>query len=124
MSELYPAIKSLHMLCATLSICGLLLRAFWKMVGSALLDAKPVKILPHINDTLLLGCGVALAVIAGINPLTHLWLLAKMVLLLAYIVCGVFILKKAESNAARAAGLFVALVCFAGMGGLAAMKPF
>ncbi|HQQ62252.1 MAG TPA: SirB2 family protein [Pseudomonadales bacterium] len=124
MSELYPAIKSLHMLFATISICGLLLRTFWKMTGSAMLDAKPVKILPHINDTLLLGCGIALAVIAGINPFTHLWLLAKLGLLLAYIGCGVFILKKAESNATRALGLFFALVCFAGMGGLAAMKPF
>jgi uncharacterized membrane protein SirB2 len=94
------------------------------MAGSAMLDAKPVKILPHVNDTLLLGCGIALAVIAGINPFTHLWLLAKLGLLLAYIGCGVFILKKAESNAARVLGLFLALVCFAGMGGLAAMKPF
>ena len=83
MSELYPAIKHLHMLFAMVSLFGFLVRSGLKFSGSALLDKKLVKILPHVNDTLLLVCGILLAVIGGFNPFTQLWLLAKILLLVA-----------------------------------------
>ncbi len=124
MSELYPLIKHLHMLFAVISLCGFLARAALKFAGSGLLDKKPVKILPHVNDTLLLVCGITLAAIAGINPFVQLWLLGKIALLLAYIGCGLFVLKWSTNNAQRALGVLVALACFAGMGMLAVMKPF
>lgn len=124
MAELYPAFKHLHLLFALLSIAGLLARAVLKMNGSSLLERKPVKILPHVNDTLLLLCGISLAVMAGFNPFVHLWLLAKLALLLAYIACGLFVLKWSSNNAQRILGLLAALGCFAGMGILAVLKPF
>jgi uncharacterized membrane protein SirB2 len=124
MSELYPAIKHMHMLFAIISLLGFLVRSGLKFSGSSLLDKKAVKILPHVNDTLLLVCGFTLAAIAGLNPFTHLWLLAKIGLLLAYIGCGLFVLKWSNNNIQRVLGVFVALACFAGMGVLAVAKPF
>jgi uncharacterized membrane protein SirB2 len=124
MSELYPAIKHLHMLFAMVSLFGFLVRSGLKFSGSALLDKKLVKILPHVNDTLLLVCGILLAAIGGFNPFTQLWLLAKILLLVAYIGCGLYVLKWSNNNAQRVFGVLVALACFGGMGVLAVAKPF
>lgn len=124
MTELYPALKHLHMLFAMISLVGFLGRTGLKFAASPLLEKKPLKILPHVNDTLLLVCGISLAVIAGFNPFTQLWLLAKIALLLAYIGCGLFVLKWSSNNVQRALGVLLALACFAGMGFLAVAKPF
>ena len=124
MAELYLIIKQAHMLFAAVSLVSFLARSGLKFAGSSLLNKKPVKVLPHINDSLLLVCGVALAVIAGINPLIQHWLLAKLVLLVAYIACGLYVMKWSRNNTARAGGVLVALLCFMGMGFLAAVKPF
>lgn len=124
MSELYPALKHLHMLFATVSLLGFLARSALRFAGSPLLARKAVRILPHVNDTLLLACGIALAAIAGYNPFTQYWLLAKIGLLVAYIGCGVLVLKLASNNVQRAIGVLAALVCFGGMGFLAVAKPF
>ena len=45
--------------------------------GSPRLQAKPVKILPHVIDTVLLASAIALAIMASLNPLEHGWLSAK-----------------------------------------------
>lgn len=124
MTELYPVLKHLHMLFAMISLVGFLGRTGLKFAASPLLEKKPLKILPHVNDTLLLVCGIALAVIAGFNPFTQLWLLAKIGLLLAYIGCGLFVLKWSSNNAQRVLGVLLALACFGGMGFLAVAKPF
>lgn len=124
MNELYPALKHLHMLFAMISLFGFLGRTVLKFSGSPLLERRPLRVLPHVNDTLLLACGIALAVIAGFNPFTQLWLLAKIFLLLVYIVCSLFVLKWSSNNAQRAVGVLLALACFGGMGFLAVAKPF
>ena len=124
MNELYPIIKQAHMLFAAVSLVSFLVRSGLKFSGSSLLNKKPVKILPHINDSLLLIFGVALAVIAGFNPFVQYWLLAKIVLLLAYIACGLYVMKWSKSTVSRAVGVLVALFCFMSMGFLAAVKPF
>ncbi|MEZ5538396.1 MAG: SirB2 family protein [Pseudomonadales bacterium] len=124
MSELYPMIKQWHMFFAAVSLLSFLVRSGLKFAGSSLLNKKPVKILPHINDSLLLLCGVALAVIAGYNPLVQHWLLAKLVLLVMYIGCGLYVMKWSRGNAQRAGGVLMALLCFMGMGFLAVAKPF
>jgi uncharacterized membrane protein SirB2 len=124
MSELYPAIKHLHMLLAVISILFFLFKSGLRFAGSPLLNNKPLKIVPHANNGLLILCGILLTVIAGFNPATNLWLLAKLVLLLGYIACGVFVIKWNGGNGLRVLGVLVALVCFAGMGMLAVAKPF
>jgi uncharacterized membrane protein SirB2 len=124
MSDFYHFIKQMHMLFAVISLLGFLARSGMKFSNSALLNNKIVKVLPHVNDTLLLLCGVSLAVIAGLNPVVQFWLGAKLFLLLVYIACGMFVLKWSTNNLQRIFGIFVALSCFAGMGMLAVAKPF
>lgn len=124
MSELYPAIKHVHMLLAVISILFFLFKSGLRFAGAPLLNNKPIKIVPHVNNGLLILCGIFLTLMAGINPFTNLWLLAKLVLLLGYIACGVFVIKWNGGNALRAVGVLIGLVCFAGMGMLAVAKPF
>lgn len=124
MSELYLAIKHLHMLLAVISILFFLSKSGLRFANSPLLNNKPIKIVPHVNNGLLILLGILLTVIAGFNPVTNLWLLAKLLLLLGYVACGVFVIKWNGGNALRALGLLVGLVCFAGMGMLAVAKPF
>lgn len=124
MTELYPIIKQWHMLFAAISLLSFLVRSGLKFAGSPLLNRKPVKILPHVNDSLLLVFGVTLAVMAGYNPLVQYWLLAKLVLLVAYIGCGLYVMKWSRNNVSRTVGVLAALLCFMAMGFLAVAKPF
>ena len=124
MAEFYPAIKHLHMLFAVVSILFFLMRSGFRFASSSMLNNKPISIVSHANNGLLIVCGILLTVIAGFNPFTNLWLLAKLVLLVAYIACGLFVIKWNGGNTLRALGLLAGLACFAGMGILAVAKPF
>lgn len=73
---------------------------------------KPLKILPHINDTLLLAAAIGMLAVLHLNPFTTPWLLAKLVALLLYIVLGAMCLR-AEPGSKRQVVLFVAaMTCF------------
>lgn len=50
----YLLIKHLHMTAAGLSILFFVVRAFWSVQGSTLLQNRLVKTLPHVIDTVLL----------------------------------------------------------------------
>ena len=81
----YLIIKHLHVTFAVLSLCGFLLRGFWMMQESALLQARVTRILPHINDSLLLLTAVVLVVMSRQYPLVVGWVTIKIGLLLLYI---------------------------------------
>ncbi len=49
---------------------------------------KVLKVVPHINDTILLACAVGMLWVASINPFTTPWLFGKILALIAYIVIG------------------------------------
>lgn len=106
---MYAGIKHSHMLFITISIVLFQLRFFLKSTNKPI--AKPLKILPHINDTLLLISGISLAYQVNINPLEHSWLLAKIIALLLYIYFGIIALKssgsKSQSSYVIATLLFV-----------------
>lgn len=82
-------IKSLHIVLAYVTVIGFSLRALLAFANSPTRNAKWVRIAPHVIDTLLLACGIVLAVDLGISPLAHGWLAAKIVGLVLYIVFGV-----------------------------------
>lgn len=68
---------------------------------------KPLKILPHIIDTFLLGFAIWLLVVLSLSPLES-WVLAKIIALFAYIGFGVVAIKKQKIWAFCAAfGLYV-----------------
>lgn len=112
---MYETLKTLHIATAFLSIAGFILRGFWMLQDSPRLQAKPVKILPHVIDTALLASAIALAVMTSLNPLAHAWLSAKIVALLLYIGLGVIALKRGKTREIRFAAFLVAIAVFAYM---------
>ena len=58
----FQLLKSIHLTCAVLSISGFLLRGFWMIKNSPLLQHRLTKILPHIVDTLLLASAIWMTV--------------------------------------------------------------
>ena len=96
--------KHIHMTLALLSVALFTLRFIWLLVNSAKLQAKWVKITPHIVDTLLLALGVMMAVQYSINPLEQLWLGEKIIAIFAYIFTGYYTLKLARNKPMRIIG--------------------
>ncbi len=114
---LYLTIKTLHVTCVVLSISGFCLR------GGLLLRRKSalatwhggrrwLRALPHLNDSLLLGTAIALAVVLGQYPLVDDWLTAKIFGLLAYILLGALALKPGRDPRLRLAAGLAAVVVF------------
>lgn len=105
-------IKLIHMSAAFISISLFLLRGFWVFSESQMMSKKWVKIVPHVNDTVLLVSAIFLAV--GINqyPFTYDWLTAKFIALLLYIIFGMFALKRAKDKKGKAIFFVLALMTF------------
>ena len=108
----YPLLRTLHIATVHLTLILFLLRGFWMLVESPRLDARWARIVPHINDSLLLFAAIAMLVVAGLNPLEQPWLLAKIFGLLAYIGLGTLALKRGKSKAIRIKALIAALGMF------------
>lgn len=108
----YTMLKSVHMAAAMLSITGFVLRYAWMLSGSKLLQARPVKVVPHIVDTVLLASAVLLAMQAGVAPWSVGWLGFKVIALLVYIVLGAIALKRGRSKGARAIAGAAAIALF------------
>lgn len=101
--------KHLHMTLAVLSISLFTLRFIWTLANSSRLQAKWVKIAPHIIDTLLLTFGVVMAVQYSINPIEKLWLGEKLLAVVAYIFTGYFTLKLARNKPMQIIGYLGAM---------------
>lgn len=86
----YFALKHVHILTAFLSVSLFILRYWWQYRGSAMSTKRWVRIVPHVNDTLLLGTGVALVLITHFYPFTPqgAWLTEKLFGVIIYIVLG------------------------------------
>ena len=112
----YFAIKHLHVTSAVLSILFFIVRAYWSVSGSALLQHRVVKILPHIIDTILLVCGVILASMIGVS---QPWILAKIVALVFYIGVGSYAIKRGKTPRSRAIAALIAVAIFAYIVGVA-----
>lgn len=105
---MYAGLKHSHMLFITISILLFEYRYFLKVLKKPV--GKPLKIIPHINDTLLLVTGISLAFIAGFNPMQEIWLSSKIVALILYIGFGMMALK---SNGSKSiVGYILATVTF------------
>ncbi|MDI6745686.1 MAG: SirB2 family protein [Rhodocyclaceae bacterium] len=132
---LYMAIKHLHVACVVLSITGFLLRGVlvWKNAvsaqanvseanvkqrsggrsqKSALAGRRWLRILPHINDSILLAAALTLAVLIGQYPFVDAWLTAKVFGLIVYIILGAVALRAGRSPRVRALAGFAAVLVF------------
>lgn len=80
---------------------------------SPLLQHWLTRTLPHINDTVFLLSGIALAAMLQQYPVSHDWLTAKVLGLLTYIALGSLALKRARRKNVRVLCLVLALLTFA-----------
>ena len=86
-------IKSLHIVLAYVTVVGFGLRGMLSLADSPARNVRWVRIAPHAIDTLLLGCGITLAIELSVSPLEHGWLTAKIVGLVLYIAFGVLAMR-------------------------------
>ena len=108
----YALIKHLHLVTIVVTLTLFLLRGVWMLMDSPRLQARWTRIVPHLNDTLLLASGIALAVLMQQYPLVHGWLTAKLFALIAYIVLGTIALKRGKTKAQRVTAWIAALLVF------------
>ena len=83
------------------------------LTDSPRLQQRWVKILPHINDTVLLLSAIAMTMIIKQYPFVDSWLTAKVLGLLCYIVLGTIALKRGRTKTIRVTAGIGALLVFA-----------
>jgi uncharacterized membrane protein SirB2 len=108
----FSLLKQLHLSTIALTLALFVLRGFWMMRESPRLQARWVRIVPHLNDSLLLASGISLAILTQQYPLVNGWLSAKFFALILYIVLGTIALKRGQTRSQRIAAWFAALLVF------------
>lgn len=107
---MYTFIKVVHMTCAMLSVLGFLGRGILKLQGSAIVEKKLVKVLPHVIDTVLLASAITLVIMSGQYPWVAPWVGAKIVGLVVYIGLGVVVMRTAKTQQVRIIAFVLALI--------------
>ena len=111
--QAYLLVKYLHIACVVLSLAGFAARGVLMLRESPWLNARFVRIAPHVVDTILLGSAAWLAWYLQQYPLVHGWLTAKVVGLLAYIGFGMVARRGVRTKRTRAAFFILALAAAA-----------
>jgi uncharacterized membrane protein SirB2 len=105
----YLIAKSLHVGAVVLSLTGFAARGALMLAGSRLLEARFVRVAPHVVDTVLLASALWLAWLIGQYPFVEGWLTAKVLGLLVYIVLGSIALRRGRTRRVRVAAFAGAL---------------
>ena len=108
----YLFLKGVHVTCVVLTYCGFFVRGVWMLRGSELLQARWVRILPHLVDTALLASAIALAWTLRQYPFVQPWLTAKVTGLVLYIVLGTVALRRGRTRAIRLGAWLAAQAVF------------
>ena len=111
--QTYLVVKQIHVACVVLSLCGFAARGALMLASSGLLQARFVRIAPHVVDTILLASAIWLAAALQQYPFVHGWLTAKVLGLVAYIGCGAVALKHGKTLRIRRFYLLLALLAAA-----------
>lgn len=113
MIEFYPQIKQFHILAALLSGGLFALRGAFALGGARWPMALPVRWLSWSVDTALLTAALMLLTILPGGIFANGWLTTKIVLLVVYVVLGVFALRRAKTQRGRVIAYVAALATFA-----------
>jgi uncharacterized membrane protein SirB2 len=112
----YPQIKYLHILAVLCSGLLFLLRGALVQFGKPTWAmAAPVRYLSYSIDSVLLTLALMLLTILPHAVFANGWLIAKMVLLVIYIVLGSFALKRGRTAKARLVCYLISIAVFAMM---------
>lgn len=119
MIEFYPQIRGLHILAVILSGSLFALRGLGVLAHARWPQAAPVRYLSYSIDTVLLTAALMLLTILPGAMFANHWLTVKVLLLIVYVVLGVFALRRGRTPRNRAVGYFAALLVFAMIIGIA-----
>lgn len=112
--DTYQLLKHIHLTTVAITLALFVLRGVWMMLDSPMLQRRWVRILPHVNDTVLLVSAVWMAVAVWRYPMVHHgWITAKLVALVAYILLGTVALKRGRTKMIRGAAFLGGLLVFA-----------
>lgn len=113
MIEFYPQIKAFHILVALMSGGLFALRGGFALAGARWPNAAPVRWTSYAIDTALLTAALMLLTILPGAMFANGWLVVKLVFLVAYVVLGVYALRRAKTLRARIVSFLGALLAFA-----------
>ena len=119
MIEFYPQIKQFHVFLALLSGSIFAVRGGFALAGARWPHALPVKWLSYAVDTSLLTAALMLLTILPWAMFANGWLATKLILVVAYVVLGVFAMRPARTRRTRGACYAAALLVFATIYGIA-----
>lgn len=108
----FAVLKVIHVIAAAVSYALFVVRGIWMINGSPRLGERWVRIVPHINDTLLLAAAIGMTLLLREYPGSHAWLTAKVAGLLVYIGLGMVALKRGRTRRTRIAAWLAAQAVF------------
>jgi uncharacterized membrane protein SirB2 len=111
LAEHYLAIRNLHILTAVISILMFSLR--FLLIRKPAGQLRWIRVLPHVNDTLLLTFAILLCFATHQAPGVTPWLTEKVLVVILYILAGMFALKWAKSRGGQITWFIIALILFA-----------
>jgi uncharacterized membrane protein SirB2 len=76
------------------------------------MNRRWIRVLPHLNDTVLLAAALSLVLMSGQYPFVDGWLTAKVLGLTAYIILGSLALRAGSTPKIRVVAWLAALVVF------------
>lgn len=97
----YALLKLIHAGTVYITFGLFLVRGVWMLLDSPRLQDRWVRVVPHLNDTLLLTAAIAMLIVQWGNPLAHPWIIAKILGLLLYIFLGTMALKRGKTKGQR-----------------------
>ena len=119
---IYYTIKQIHVVAVVISVLGFMLRGWWMMSSSPLLQHRLTRVLPHVVDTVLLLSALVLAAMISQYPFVAPWVTAKVLGLLLYIGLGMVALRRGPTLAIRVSAWAAALVVYAWIASVATSK--
>ena len=112
LADFYPLIKASHVGLVMLSGGLFAGRGVGVLLGATMPMSPVVRRCSQVIDTALLVAALLLLATLQLNPYTSPWLLAKLVLLVAYIGFGILALRRAPTLAGKGLAFAAALLCF------------
>jgi uncharacterized membrane protein SirB2 len=109
----YSLLYQLHLGTVAVSVALFVWRGLLMLRESPLLQARVLRIAPHVVDTVLLLSALALTTVIHQYPFRDGWLTAKVVGLVVYIVLGTIALKRGRTRTIRVAAFVAALAVVA-----------
>jgi uncharacterized membrane protein SirB2 len=105
----YSLLYATHVAAVAVSVALFVFRGALMLREAPLLQSKPLRIAPHVIDTVLLVSALALAAMIHQYPFVDGWLTAKVAGLVAYVVLGTIALKRGRTKRIRIAAFIAAL---------------